>query len=355
MKKLVNKFSKKKRAPIVAEQPSSSRITNETVAEHRERILAGGRKFKYPMQHTKQRIVITTVVIVLSAFIAFFGLFTWELYGAQNTSQFIHRLTQVFPYPVAAVEGRQVRYSDYLLELRSALHYLSSKENVNFSSDDGKRQLEYQKRLALNKATEDAYIAKLAREQQVTVNSKEVDDFVKQEISNNQLGVTEQVFKQVIRDYYDWSFDEYKDSVRHQLLRKKVVAKVDVDGRKTAQSILTAVVGGKDFGEAARSWSEDPLTKPNSGDVGFVSKNTDDPNGLVSAAKALQPGQVSAVVEGVDGFYVLKLLETKDNTVHFTKIFISYKTFDQKLGELKKQKKIQEYIKVAETVKPSNQ
>src|SRR6266550_687176 len=117
MKKLVNKFSKKKRAPIVAEQPSSSRITNETVAEHRERILAGGRKFKYPMQHTKQRIVITTVVIVLSAFIAFFGLFTWELYGAQNTSQFIHRLTQVFPYPVAAVEGRQVRYSDYLLEL----------------------------------------------------------------------------------------------------------------------------------------------------------------------------------------------------------------------------------------------
>ncbi len=35
-------------------------ITNETVSEYRERILAGGRKFKYPVQYARHRLVIKT-------------------------------------------------------------------------------------------------------------------------------------------------------------------------------------------------------------------------------------------------------------------------------------------------------
>src|SRR6476646_10202076 len=136
MKKLLNKIRKPKKASIVAEQPSSMRITNETVAEHRERILAGGRKFKYPLQTPKHRIVLVTVLLVVLTVATFFGVFTWSLYVGQNTSQFTQRLTQVLPYPVASVDGRQVRFSDYLLELRSALHYLSTKESVNFKSED---------------------------------------------------------------------------------------------------------------------------------------------------------------------------------------------------------------------------
>jgi parvulin-like peptidyl-prolyl isomerase len=356
MKKLVNKIRKRtKKAPMVAEQPSSMRITNETVAEHRERILAGGRKFKYPLQTPKHRIVLVTVLLVVLTVATFFGVFTWSLYIAQNTSQFTQRLTQVLPYPVASVEGKQVRFSDYLLELRSALHYLSTKENVNFNSEDGKRQLEYQKRLALNKAIENAYVAKVAAAQNISVSNKEVDDFVHQEINSNQLGVSESVFKQVIRDYYDWSFDEYKSSVKHQLLRKKVVARLDVDGRKRAEAALADIVGGKDFAEEVKAASDDPMAKTSGGDVGTISKNTDDPNGLIAAAKALPVGKVSSVIEGVDGFYIVKLIDSKDNTIHFAKLFIAYTTFDKQFAQLKKDGKIQEYIKVAESVKPSNQ
>lgn len=356
MKKVLNKIRKRtKKAPMVAQQPSSMRITNETVAEHRERILAGGRKFKYPLQTPKHRIVLVTVLLVLLTVGAFFGIFTWSLYIAQNTSQFTHRLTQVLPYPVAAVDGKQVRYSDYLLELRSGLHYLSTKENVNFGSDDGKRQLEYQKRLALNKAIENAYIAKLASRQKLSVSGKEVDSFVNSEINNNQLGVSEQVFRQVIRDYYDWSFDEYKTSVSHQLLRKKVLAKLDTDGRKRAEAAWAEVAGGKDFTEVVKAVSDDPLAKTSGGDVGTVSKNTDDPNGLIAATRNLQPGQLSSIIEGVDGFYIVRLIEAKDNTVHFAKLFIAYTVFDKQFATLKKDGKIQEYIKVAETVTPSNQ
>ena len=40
-----------------------TRITNDTVAEHREKVLAGGRKLKYPLQYTKRKLVRNTILI----------------------------------------------------------------------------------------------------------------------------------------------------------------------------------------------------------------------------------------------------------------------------------------------------
>lgn len=355
MKKLLNKISRKKKpAGLQNESSSSLRITNETVAEHRERILAGGRKFKYPLQYPKYRIVVMTVLIVLFFVVALSGIGFWQLYGAQNTSQFAYRITQVVPVPVGQVDGQQIRYSDYLLELRSALHYLSTKEAVNFSSDDGKRQLDYQKRLALNKAIQNAYVQKLAKEHDLSVNDSEINDFIDQEISNNSLGVTEEVYRQVIKDYYDWTFEDYRDSVKRQLLRKKVVAKVDTEGRKKAEDIVAAANKGSDFVELAKKYSEDPLTKDKGGDLGFLNKNIDDPNKLISIAESLKPGQVSNVIEGTDGFYIIKLVENRQNDIHFMKIFISYKTFGVQLAQLRGEQKITEYINVPEVVDPTD-
>lgn len=354
MKKLFRKLqTKNKPLPKVEATAGASRITNETVAEHRERILAGGRKFKYPHQYPKHLIVIITTIIVTLSLVSFFGISLWQLYGAQNTGEFMYRLTQVLPFPIAKVDGRLVPYDDYLLELRSALHYLTTKESVNFSSDDGKRQLEYQKRLALNKAIENTYIAKLAHEQGVAIGDQELNDFINNQITTNRLGVSVDVYKQVIRDYYNWSFDEYKQSVKKQLLRKKLVAKIDVEGRQKASAILQQLKQGANFNDIAKQQSEDPAAKDNGGDVGSVAKTTDDPNGIIQAALKLTPGQNSDLIEGVDGFYIVKLLEVKDNNIHIAKIFVAYKTFAKKFGDLKQNNGVQEYIKVADTVRPA--
>ena len=342
MKKLLNKFKSSNKPP-----ETGGRITNETVAEHRERVLAGGRKFKYPLQYTKHRVLIISIIIGVLAVILFVAFFIWQLYFAQAYDKFTYGLTRVIPVPVAKVDTEMVRYSDYLSELRSAVHYLTTKEAVNFNSADGKRQLDYQKRLALDKAVSDAYIAKLAAQNNVSVTGKDVDDFVQKQIASNKLGVKEDVYKQVISDYYDWSFDEYKNSVRQELLSKKVNATLDKEAREKAESVIAQIATGGDFAALARELSEDPLTKGNGGDIGFVSKNSEDPNGLIAAASTLQPNQISGVIEGADGFYVVKLLEKRDTgDVHFAKIFVSYKLVAQKLAGLKKQNKINEYIKV---------
>ena len=67
MKNLLNRKDKK--------QPKElpKRITNDTVAQHREKVLAAGRKHKYPIQYTKRRLVWITMlvsVVILIVFIA---------------------------------------------------------------------------------------------------------------------------------------------------------------------------------------------------------------------------------------------------------------------------------------------
>lgn len=352
MKKMLHKILKSSAKP----PETGGRITNETVAEHRERVLAGGRKFKYPLQYTKHRVLFISIIIGVLALIIFVAFFVWQLYFAQAYDKFTYGLTRVLPVPVAKVDTEMVHYSDYLSELRSAIHYLTTKEAVNFNSADGRRQLDYQKRLALDKAIRDAYIAKLAVQNNVSVSAKEVDDFVQRQVSSNKLGVSEEVYRQVISDYYDWTFDEYKNSVRQEMLGRKVSAKLDTEARASITHVIEELVAGRSFADVARDRSEDLLSKGNGGDVGFVSKNSEDPNGIIAAASALQPGAISDIIEGTDGFYIVRLLEKRDTgDVHFAKIYISYKVISQKLADLKKQNKINEYIKVDPIANPINQ
>src|SRR6476620_136684 len=139
---------KKAKKPI---QPPS-RITNETVAEHREQILAGGRKFKYPHQYERHKLVFNVIIIAIVTVVLLAVIIWWQLYPAQNTSTFFYRVTRILPVPVASIDGTQVRYSDYLMSFSGSQHYLEQSERLNLNSDDGKRQIEYIKRQSLDGA-----------------------------------------------------------------------------------------------------------------------------------------------------------------------------------------------------------
>src|SRR5690606_38199933 len=96
MKKALSKIRRRK-----TEEPSvSSRITAETIAEHREKVLAGGRRFKYPVQYVRHRLVINAVIVSVIAIIALTMVGWWQLYQVQNTGDFMYRVTRVLPLPV---------------------------------------------------------------------------------------------------------------------------------------------------------------------------------------------------------------------------------------------------------------
>src|SRR5581483_3191985 len=61
------------------------RITTETVGEHREEVLSSARKYIYPLQHSKHRIVRISLGLLLAVLILFIGLVSLDLYKFQGT------------------------------------------------------------------------------------------------------------------------------------------------------------------------------------------------------------------------------------------------------------------------------
>jgi hypothetical protein len=355
MKKLKHKIRRLLRKESAPDEPvAPGRITNETVAEHREQILAGARRFKYPRQYAQHRLIRNTILISIGALILI-ALFVWQqLYFAENTSKFFYRITQIIPVPVAKVDGQYVRYSDYLRELRSELHYLESEENVVFSSEDGRRQLEYRKRTSLNRVEENAYITKLANENNVSISDEEIDAFIDAQINSSSTPISkEQFVETVLPRYYDWSLGEYKESIHPQLLRQKVAFAVDTKARQKADSLLSQLQGGADFAKLAKKESEDEVTKSKGGDAGWVSLSSDDPEGLIGEAKVLKKGRTSGVIQGRTGYYIVKLTDKRKDEVRYSRIFVGLRELADRLSNLRGGQSVNEYIDVPEASAPT--
>src|SRR5437764_4946051 len=87
--------------PEVPSLENVPQITNETIAEHREQVLKGARKYIYPLAHSKHRIVLVTSFISVAAGIFFLIYCTLALYRFYQYNTFLYRVTQVVPFPIA--------------------------------------------------------------------------------------------------------------------------------------------------------------------------------------------------------------------------------------------------------------
>jgi len=79
-----------------------------------------------------------------------------------------------------------------------------------------------------------------------------------------------------------------------------------------ARDVLTQLQGGADFAQLASTLSTDPGSKDKGGDLGWFSKGVMD-KPFEDAAFALQPGQLSDVVHGANGYHVIQVLERDPN------------------------------------------
>lgn len=347
MKKLVSKLRGKKQP----EQPAG-RITTDTLAEHREQVLAGGRKFKYPVQYQRHRLVINAIIIGVAALLLLVGMGWYMLYSAQNTSEFIYRVTKVVPVPVAVVDGQQVRYDNYLMKYRSASHYLTEKEQIDPKTEDGKTQLNYVKSQAMNDAIADAYASKLANELDIEVTDADLETFLVQQRQASDGEVSEATYNAVILDYYGWSPEEYRDAMHSKLLRQKVAYAVDRKAEEVAKSVESKVTDSKASLKAiANEINEDKASTVVYVPGAWVPKNNQD-GGLAAAAGSLKKGQVSTAVKtsSGNGYYYVKLLDTSDTQLQYEYLFIPLNEFKAQLDKVKQDGKLTILIPVEDTL-----
>src|SRR5438270_9059225 len=153
----VSKLPLTKPAKITEEKVSDAlagvpRITNETVTEHREEVLSSARKYIYPLQQSKHRVVKVSLSLFALVIIAFFTVTGLELYKLQATGGFLYDVTRIIPFPVAKAGHSWISYESYLFELRRNMHYYQSQQQASFQGKDGKAQLRHLKQQARGQA-----------------------------------------------------------------------------------------------------------------------------------------------------------------------------------------------------------
>jgi hypothetical protein len=345
--KKVRLYKRKKSAP---EAEAPERITNETVAEHRERILAGGRRFKYPIQYAKHRLVINTIIISLVALITIAVVVWWQLYPAQNSSTFFYRITRVLPLPAASIDGFPVRYSDYLAGFRSQEHYLQVKENVDLYSKENKPQLDYIKRQALDDAVADSYAAKLAGELKIKVTKQQIVDAIMRQRQSRDGVTSQEAYDAIVLDHFNWTPEEAREVTARKLLHQEVSYTIDSLAAKQRDEVLEKLKTESDFDKAAASITPVGTAKVESGVTPLVPRNNQD-GGLAEAASKLEIGQVSAAFRSAtgDGYYIVKPIQKDGSSrVSYAYLKIPLTEFQKRLRQVKSDHHFVEYIKIPE-------
>lgn len=165
---------------------------------------------------------------------------------------------------------------------------------------------------------EQAFTAALA-ERQMTPDALKTD--IRQQLQAMKMVDTEvkpsvQVGDKEIGEFYQKNPDKFQEPeavhTAHILIR--LPEKADDATKKKARDDVEKVSRelkkkGADFAALAKKYSQDS-SAVNGGDLGFVAKGQTVP-AFEQAAFALQPGQISAVIETPFGFHIIKAMERR--------------------------------------------
>ena len=221
--------------------------------------------------------------------------------------------------PAAVVNGQEVTMASFLREVEKRQAALVQR-GVNLNTPQGKAQLEQDKQLALDNMIDDVLVMQDAAKQGITVSDAELDTELQKIISS--LGGQAKFEEQL--KFAGQTLDEARNMLRMQMLylkmRDRVVGNLQtaeqvharhilVDSQATAQALQAQIQGGADFGQVAQQSSLDTLTRTNGGDLGWFARGTLPAKEVEDAAFALQPGQMSAVVQSAFGYHLVQLLE----------------------------------------------
>lgn len=352
LKKLIPRRSKRKtaKAPIENGQTDSSvpRITNETVAEHREKVIGSARKYIYPLQHSKHKIVLISTGLFITAVIAFFTYCTLSLYRFKSTSGFLYGVTRVIPFPIAKAGPNFVAYENYLFELRHYIHYYQVQQKVNFNDTLGKQQLASYRIRALQKVIDDSYVKELAAKNHVSISDDELNNMIDLVRSQNRLGANEKGFEDILRDNFGWTINDFKRSLRQEMLAQKLVAKLDMTTSSKAQQALDEINSGADFAVVAQKYSSDDGSKNNGGQYGFLidKTNRDISAQVTQTLFSLKTGQTSDIINTGYTLEIVKNLGVEGSKIKAAHIVFTLKDINIYLNPLKDKEKTRLFVRL---------
>ena len=236
---------------------------------------------------------------------------------------------------IATVNGEAI---DQIQFRNTLIQYVTNLEAQYGSLPSG--QIELVSAQLLKQLIDEKILLHAAKEAKIKVDKKEVDE-EKDEFAK-QVGGDEQ-FEQLLK-YNDVTRADFAARIKEQLMMQKLLEQVAGSGTVTpeevtqayeevhAQHILVRTTGdteqetqakakideikakldqGAEFAAVAKEFSEDPGSKDNGGDLGFISRGQTVPE-FEKAAFTLQAGEVSDPVKSQFGYHLIKVVDRKE-------------------------------------------
>ncbi len=317
----------------------------ERVEERREEVLATGRKFKYPLQWTKHRIVINTILISLitAALVVVSGWFA--LYQAGMTDDLLFRITKIIPLSVADVNSEKVPFSDYLMLYRSSMTSIERQSGSQFDEGSIEELRAEYKRGALTESEKYALANQIATEQGIAVSDEEIDAEFDRHLKIGGIDRSEESFMKIVEENFGLNKDEYRRMLYLGLLKAKVSIAIDDKANKLASRVESILASHDNNYNAVLEEIGDEIKYEETG--GLVgNKNID--GGRAAEAMKLEPGKSSGKFISIngDGYYFVKLVNKTDTEVNFVSIKVPFTEFDKRFEALKTDGRINEYITI---------
>lgn len=320
----------------------------EKVEERREEVLARGRKFKYPLQWTKHRVVINTILIAVVT-IAILVTSGWlALYQFGETGEMLFRITKILPIPVAQIDGENVLFSDYLMFYRSGITSIERQSGQSVTEGDIETLRTEYKRAALTEAEEYTYAMKLAKEFGLTVTNEEIASEFNKHLSIGGTERSEAGFMKIIEENFGLTKDEYERMIYLTLLRAKVEMAIDENASQIASRVETLLAENNGNYSSVADALGDQIEYQETG--GMVSNQNID-GGRAAEASKLEPGEQSGRFVSIngDGYYFVKLISKSDTEVNFVSIKVPFTEFNIRLAELRENGAVNEFIKTTDS------
>ncbi len=326
---------------LFKQKPKTER---EKVEERREEVLAHGRKFKYPLQYAKHKLMINTIIVAVVALILMVVAGWAMLYKFQDTGDMIYRVTQVLPVPVASVEGAKVRYSDYLMIYRSNLITAEQQSGQLGSGEDADAVRRTYKQAALHSAIEYTYALQVGKKMNITVSDEEVDKAFEDHRKVGGVERSEEGFLKILRDNFGMNQSEYRRMLYLLLMKAKVAQAVDEPARAQAAEVEKILQENEGDLHAAA----DALKITGYEETGRLVDNMNVDGGRSTVAMTLEAGQVSErfLSSNGDGYYFVKLIDKTNSEVNYASLKIEFSKFDEMIAELYADNKVDTYIQI---------
>lgn len=261
--------------------------------------------------------------------------------------------------PLAArVNGQPIYLEVYEKQVAQTERALID-QGLMLEGEGGQAQLVQIRQSVLNGLIEQALIDQSAATAGISVTDGELDSTVQESIA---IGQGQESFDQWLAEN-ELTLDEFREIQRSQLLASKMIEHItgsvstsaeQVHARHIltsdlvkAQSLLEELRSGTNFAGLAQQASEDISSAANGGDLGWFPRDVPlMPSAVVDVAFALQPGEISDVVESPQGFHIIKVEAREDNRPLTPEmvLYVRQKAFETWLDEQVKNAIIEQYV-----------